>query len=101
MSKPLFDPVIHQLLQLRICGLLRHTSQVNFAVARDTLDVSAATLSKHVKNLVDAGYVSTGRTRSAARTDARRIMWLSLTKTGRVAFDAHVKALRSIVEPRQ
>lgn len=48
-----FDEAIHAPLRLRICGLLRRVHQLDFAVLRDTLEVSDATLSKHVKTLVD------------------------------------------------
>jgi DNA-binding MarR family transcriptional regulator len=91
-----FDDVIHAPLRLRICGLLRPVDRLDFAVLRTTLEVSDATLSKHIKTLVTAGYVDSNKTASAERTDARRVMWLSLTQPGRAAFDAHIRALRDI-----
>lgn len=66
---------------------------------RDVLEVADAMLSKHVKILSSAGYVSSGKTPSAGRSDARRITGLSLTGAGRSAFDAHVHALRKIAGP--
>ena len=96
MTQARFDEVIHAPLRLRICGLLRPVDHLGFAVVRDTLEVSDATLSKHVKTLVAAGHVSSRKAASAGRDDARRITWLSLTPTGQVAFDAHVLALREI-----
>ena len=91
-----FDEAIHTPLRLRICGLLRRVDQLDFAVLRDTLEVSDATLSKHVKTLVDLGYVVSRKAASASRSDARRLTWLSLSEPGREAFDAHVRALREI-----
>jgi DNA-binding MarR family transcriptional regulator len=91
-----FSEIIHAPLRLRICGLLRSVDELDFAVLRDTLGVSDATLSKHLKTLIDAGVASSSKTASAARGDSRRITWLKLTAAGRDAFDDHVRALRQI-----
>ncbi|WP_157156807.1 transcriptional regulator [Diaminobutyricimonas sp. LJ205] len=96
MSDARFDETIHAPVRLRICGLLRPVAQLDFAVLRDALNVSDATLSKHLKTLAATGYVSSSKAASAGRGDARRITWLSLTPTGRSAFDAHVRALQQI-----
>lgn len=96
MHEARFDDVIHAPLRLRICGLLRPVDRLDFAVLRRTLDVSDATLSKHVKTLIVAGYVDSDKAASAGRDDARRVMWLSLSRAGRFAFDAHVRALQEI-----
>jgi DNA-binding MarR family transcriptional regulator len=94
-----FDDVIHAPVRLRICGLLRRVDRLDFAVLRDALEVADATLSKHVKILATAGYVSSGKAASSDRSDARQITWLSLTGAGRSAFDAHVRELRKIAGP--
>lgn len=91
-----FSEIVHAPLRLRICALLRSVDELDFAVLRDTLGVSDATLSKHLKALVAAGLVSSAKTASALRADARRITWLRLTTEGRSAFDDHMRALRSI-----
>lgn len=96
MIEARFDDVIHAPVRLRICGVLRAVEQMDFAVLRDTLNVADATLSKHLKTLAEAGYVSLTKAASAARTDARRLTWVTLTPAGRNAFDAHVHALKEI-----
>ena len=96
MAEARFDETIHAPVRLRICGLLRPVDDLDFAVLRDTLEISDATLSKHLKTLAAAGYVSSRKAASAERGDARQITWLSLTKTGRSAFAAHVRALQEI-----
>jgi DNA-binding MarR family transcriptional regulator len=93
-----FDEVIHAPMRLRICGMLRPVEQVDFAVLRDALDVSDAMLSKHLKTLTAAGYVSLNKAASAARADSRRLTWVSLTRAGRNAFDSHVRALQEIAD---
>ncbi|KQQ10336.1 transcriptional regulator [Rathayibacter sp. Leaf296] len=91
-----FDEVIHAPLRLRICGLLRAGDGVDFGVLRDTLGVSDATLSKHLKVLADAGFTSSVKSSSSTRSDSRRVTWVSLTRPGAAAFDSHVRALRAI-----
>ncbi len=94
--QPAFDGTIHAALRLRICGLLRHVDEIDFAVLRDTLKTSDATLSKHLKVLLGAGYLSMTKAASPTRTDARRLTWIKQTTTGRHAFDAHIEELRRI-----
>lgn len=96
MTEAQFDELIHAPLRLRICGLLRRVAHLDFAVLRDTLAVSDATLSKHLKSLIEAGYASSSKVRSEQRGDARRVTWVSLTPVGQAAFDAHVAALQDI-----
>ncbi|WP_341952778.1 transcriptional regulator [Salinibacterium sp. TMP30] len=96
MDKVRFDDVIHAPLRLRISGLLRPVDKLDFAVLRNALDVSDATLSKHLKTLIGAGYVVSDKASTSDRGDARRVMWLSLSPAGRYAFDAHVRALQEI-----
>ncbi|WP_241228480.1 transcriptional regulator [Corynebacterium hylobatis] len=88
--------MIHAPLRLRICGLLRSVDRLDFAVMRDTIDVSDSTLSKHLRLLSDAGFVVMKKSASPMRTDSRRITWVSLTSSGKRAFDGHLEALRSI-----
>lgn len=96
MVETAFNELIHAPVRLRISGLLRPVDRLDFAVMRDALTVSDATLSKHLKPLIAAGFVSSTKAASLERKDARRLTWLSLTPPGRAAFDAHVRALEAI-----
>lgn len=91
-----FDETIHAPLRLRVCGMLRPVERLDFAVVREALAVSDASLSKHLKVLHEAGFVTMSKEPSPHRTDARRVTWLTLTARGRRAFDGHVQALREI-----
>jgi DNA-binding MarR family transcriptional regulator len=91
-----FNELVHEPIRLRICGLLRAVDELDFAVLRDTLGISDAALSKHLKVLATAGFVSSKKIASATRTDARRMTWLRLTDDGRGVFDEHIRALRHI-----
>jgi DNA-binding MarR family transcriptional regulator len=65
---------------------------MDFAAVRNSVGVSDSVLSKHVKQLEEAGYVRV----SKATVASRQRTSLSLTKDGRRAFDAHVAELRRI-----
>ena len=95
MREPQFDEVIHAPIRLRICGLLATYSPMRFDVLRDTLQVSDASCSKHLKTLADHGYVSLSKKPGADK--GYKITWVALTEQGRRAFDEHVAALRRIV----
>lgn len=90
---PAFDGTIHAPNRLRICAALDRAVEAEFGSLRDALDVSDSVLSKHLTVLTDAGIVSARR----AVRDTRQRVWLSLTDSGRAAYEAHVAALREIV----
>jgi DNA-binding MarR family transcriptional regulator len=89
ITAPKFDPVIHAPGRLQICALLSAAEEAEFAMIRDAIEVSDSVLSKHLKQLEEAGYV---RPRKAT-SDGRQRTWLSLTAEGRKAFAAHVAEL--------
>lgn len=91
--QPRFDELIHPSTRLSIVALLSAADWAEFAFLRDRLDMSDSALSKQLATLEEAGYVDTDR-----RTDGgRRRVRARLTPAGRVAFEGHVAALRSIV----
>jgi DNA-binding MarR family transcriptional regulator len=87
------DPIIHAPLRLQICARLAQAATVDFATVREMLEVSESVLSKHVKQLEDAGYVAVRK----ATSEGRQRTWLSMTTAGRKAFGAHAAALRALV----
>jgi len=89
LSPPTFDPVIHAPGRLQICALLSASEEAEFAMIRDAIAVSDSVLSKHLRQLEEAGYV---RPRKAT-AEGRQRTWLSLTPKGRSAFAAHVAEL--------
>ena len=89
---PHFDAVIHPPPRLQICGLLAVVDTMEFAAVRDAVEVSDSVLSKHVKQLEEAGYVQVRKATIASRQRTS----MALTKAGRAAFDAHVAELRRI-----
>jgi len=93
MTKAIFDNIIHAPNRLQICSLLAPLEDAEFQFLRNSLDVSDSVLSKHIKQLEEAGYVSQRK----ENVDGRQRTWAYLTKSGRVAFAAHVEALKNIV----
>ncbi len=92
IAPPQFDAVIHAPGRLQICALLASVDEGEFSVLRDSVGISDSVMSKHVKQLEDAGYVSVKK----AALNGRSRTWLSLTPAGRSAFNAHVAELNRL-----
>ncbi|MBZ4320386.1 winged helix-turn-helix domain-containing protein [Streptomyces huiliensis] len=95
MTEPAFDEVIHAPNRLQICGMLAVVDAMEFAVLRESLEVSDSVLSKHVKVLQAAGYATVTKVRGGSYPRT----WVALTPEGRRAFAGHVAELRRIVGP--
>jgi len=91
-SKAQFDVLIHAPLRLRICASLAPVDWAEFAHLKQNLGVADSVLSKHLKQLSDAGYVDIERFTKLGRSHVR----ISLTTAGRRAYVGHVAALREI-----
>ena len=78
--EPRFDPVIHEPMRLRICGILSTADEMQFAALRDTLDISDAACSKHLKVLVDCGYATVEKRESDS--SRHMVRWYALTSAG-------------------
>lgn len=94
MIHPVFDEVIHPINRLRICSMLAPVDSLAFSAVRDELGLSDSVLSKQVKILQTAGYVTLRKEPLNSRVRA----WLSLTPEGRTALAAHLAHLRIIAE---
>jgi DNA-binding MarR family transcriptional regulator len=94
MSIAQFDSIIHAPNRLQICSLLAPLEDAEFQLIRDQLGVSDSVLSKHVKQLEEAGYVKQRK----EKVNGRQRTWLYLTEEGREAFAKHVAELMRIVQ---
>ncbi|MBC6457247.1 transcriptional regulator [Actinomadura sp. HBU206391] len=97
MSEPVFDELIHAPHRLRICAMLAAVDSAEFSVIRDTLGIADSVLSKHVKALQTAGYVTVTKTSG----QAHRRTWLALSPEGRRALAGHLAELRRISDLAQ
>lgn len=86
------DPIIHAPARLQICALLSATDEAEFALVREEVGVSESVLSKHVKQLEEAGYVGVRK----AVLASRQRTWLSLTDAGQKVFRRHLQALTEL-----
>jgi DNA-binding MarR family transcriptional regulator len=89
------DPVVHQVVRLRIMALLSRNRAASFVWVRDALGLTDGNLGSHVSRLAVAGYVDSKRvlTRSGFQ------VWLSITATGDEAYRRYLAVLRSYLEP--
>ena len=93
MVAPAFDEIIHAPNRLRICAMLAPLAEAEFRALRDELGVADSVLSKHLKVLADAGYVTLSKPRGPS---GRARTWASLTRQGRTALAAHLAELQRI-----
>jgi len=91
-AHPQFDEIIHAPNRLRICSMLSAMNEVEFAALREALGVSDSVLSKQLRALEDAGYLSVRK----SPLDGRTRTWASLTAAGKHAFNGHVAELRRL-----
>lgn len=97
MKNSNFDTIIHAPNRLQICALLSPLEQAEFRVIRDVLGVSDSVLSKHIKQLEDAGYIKQRK----SKVNGRERRWFHLSNKGRKAFELHVEELKRIVNDLQ
>ena len=91
-AAPALDTLIHAPGRLQICAILSSVSDAEFAMLRDAIKVSDSVMSKHLKQLEEAGYVALTKTTE----NGRQRTWASLTGKGRKAFTAHVAELQRL-----
>ena len=97
MNEARFDEIVHAPQRLRILSMLDAIQgDLEFSALRDALGVADSVVSKHVKVLADADYVSVHK----AAVLGRQRTWIRMTARGGDAYAAHVAALRAIVAPR-
>ncbi len=93
---PELDPVIHAQARLRVTASLAalgESGSITFPRLRELLEMTAGNLSTHLRKLEDADYVT------ITKTYERRtpVTYVSLTRTGRRAFEDYTAALRALL----
>lgn len=86
------DGLLTHAVRFSIVAALAGIDKAEFALVRDSVEISDSVLSKQAAILEEAGYlaVEKGRVGRMPRT------WLSLTPAGEAAYRQHVDALRAI-----
>lgn len=97
---PQLDPLIHPLQRLAICATLYGAAAVEghnemrFSKLAQATELSPSALSKHLRALEQAGYLS--KFREIGSTRAEDVLWIQLTDAGSSAYREHMDALRSL-----
>ena len=96
MSHPTrsLSEVVHQRHRLGILTIAREVDQVEFSYLRDTLDLTAGNLSRHLTVLEEAGLVAIEKGYAGRRPRT----WVPLTPQGRSALDEELRLLRRLLE---
>lgn len=89
----LHDSLNHP-VRFSIAAALAHAEEAEFAVVRDSLQVSDSVLSKQAVLLEGAGLVKIRK----GFVGKRPRTWLGLTAQGREAWTEHLAALRAIAD---
>lgn len=89
MSGVHLDPLIHAPVRLRVCVILSTCDEAEFALLREETGVSDSVLSKQLRQLEEAGYVTVRK----ATVASRQRTWLALTPAGDRALRHYLRAL--------
>lgn len=87
------DDIIHSPVRLSIMATLSSSTYIEFPHLRDTIEASDSLLSKHMMLLESAGYVEVTK----GYVGRRPRTWLSLTSSGRSAYNAYLRALHLLI----
>ncbi|WP_051944413.1 transcriptional regulator [Streptacidiphilus rugosus] len=91
---PLPNEAFGTLPKLKLAAFLAGCAEADFATVSETCQIAAPTLSKTAVALEDVGYVRVRK----GHVGRRPRTWLSLTATGRRAFECHLAALSALTE---
>ncbi len=89
------DPLLDSGTRLALCALLQGARWVEFATARNVLEVADSSVSKNARTLEDAGYLEI--TKGAVGRRPRT--WFRLTPAGHDALTGHLAWLDGLRAP--
>ena len=93
----MLDPVIHQPARLRIMSVLADLGsgeEVDFTYLKKLLGLTDGNLGAHLSRLEQAGHIKVRK----IFIDRKPRTFLRASGGGRDAYEAHVRALRQIIE---
>ncbi|MBN9608537.1 MAG: transcriptional regulator [Actinobacteria bacterium] len=95
MSHPTveLDDTVHQRTRLGILAILSRGDRVEFGYLQEVLGLSAGNLSRHLTTLIEARLVTVDKGYQGRRPRT----WISITKTGKNAYDGEMAILRSLL----
>ncbi len=87
------DETVHQRHRLGILTIAAETQRADFRYLRDTLELTAGNLSRHLTVLEDAGMIKVEKGYEGRRPRT----WVRITRQGRSALAAELDVLASLV----
>ena len=87
------DDTVHQRSRLGILAILSAGDRVDFGYFRQVLDLSPGNLSRHLTMLVQAHLIAIEKGYQGRRPRT----WVTITTTGRRAYQSEMTALRSLL----
>jgi len=88
------DDTVHQRVRLGILAVLAEADRADFGFLKETLDLTDGNLSRHLRVLEDAGYVTIEK----GYEDRRPRTWVNATRRGRKALEEHLTALQQLID---
>lgn len=86
--------VVHQRHRLGILTIAREVEEVEFRYLRETLDLTAGNLSRHLAVLEESALVVIEKGYAGRRPRT----WVRITPQGRQALEAELQALRQLLD---
>ena len=87
------DDLIHSRIRLAVMTILASAESAEFTFLRDKTNATDGNLSRHLRKLEDAGYISVEKSFEGRKPVSR----YALTKEGRKAFAAYVDHLEGMI----
>jgi DNA-binding MarR family transcriptional regulator len=88
-----FDETVHQRHRLAILVILREAGRADFGYLKTTLGLTDGNLGRHLGALADAGLVRLEKGYEGRRPRT----WATLTRKGRKALDAELRAMQRLI----
>lgn len=88
------DPLFEHRARPAIAALLARHGEISFTAFKQRLEMSDGNLGAQLRKLEDAGYVALRRD----FVERKPVTWYALTGPGRKALDAHLLALRAVID---
>lgn len=90
----LLDDTVHQRVRLGILAVLAEADQADFGYLKEVLDLTDGNLSRHLRVLEDAGFVTIEK----GYEDRKPRTWVKATRPGRKALADHLAALQQLID---
>ncbi len=88
------DDVVHQRHRLGILAIAAEADRVEFGYLKDTLELTAGNLSRHLTVLENADFVDLKKDYAGRRPRT----WVRITNAGRLALGLEIATLEAIVK---